>query len=48
MAKEHGDATRLVTIVQARLDAGRDDRLGLLQAQRKATQIELNAAESAG
>ena len=43
MAQEHSDATRLVTIVQARLDAGQDDRLGLLQAQRKATQIELNA-----
>ena len=42
MAKEHGDASRLVTIVQARLDAGHDDRLDLLQAQRKATQIELN------
>jgi len=42
MAQEHGDASRLVTIVQARLDAGHDDRLDLLQAQRKATQIELN------
>ena len=42
MVKEHGDASRLVTIVQARLDAGHDDRLDLLQAQRKATQIELN------
>lgn len=42
MAQEHGDATRLVTIVQERLDAGEDDRLNLLEAQRKATQIELN------
>jgi len=42
MAQEHGDATRLVTIVQERLDAGHDDRMDLLQAQRKATQIELN------
>jgi len=42
MAQEHGDATRLVTIVQERLDAGEDDRMSLLQAQRKATQIELN------
>ena len=42
MAKEHEDASRLVTIVRARLDAGHDDRLDLLQAQRKATQIELN------
>ena len=31
-----------MTIVQARLDAGDDDRLDLLEAQRKATQIELN------
>ena len=42
MAQEHSDATRLVTIVQERLDAGQDDRMNLLQAQRKATQIELN------
>jgi outer membrane protein TolC len=42
MAQEHGDATRLVTIVQDRLNAGRDDRMRLLQAQRRATQIELN------
>ena len=31
MAQEHGDATRLVTIVQERLDAGEDDRLDLLR-----------------
>lgn len=43
MNEEHSDATRLVTIVQERLDAGHDDRMNLLQAQRKATQIELNA-----
>jgi len=42
MAKEHGDATRLVTIVEDRLNAGQDDRMRLLQAQRQATQIELN------
>jgi outer membrane protein TolC len=42
MAQEHGDASRLVTIVEDRLNAGHDDRMDLLQAQRKATQIELN------
>ena len=42
MAEEHGDATRLVTIVEERLNAGRDDRMRVLQAQRQATQIELN------
>lgn len=42
MAQEHNDATRLVTIVQDRLDAGRDDRMSLLHAQRTAKQIELN------
>jgi outer membrane protein TolC len=42
MAQEHGDATRLVTIVEDRLNAGQDDRMRLLQAQRQATQIELN------
>jgi len=42
MAQEHGDATRLVAIVQDRLNAGQDDRMSLLKAQRTATQIELN------
>jgi len=42
MAQEHGDATRLVTIVEDRLNTGIDDRMKLLEAQRKATQIELN------
>ena len=42
LAQEHSDATRLVTIVQDRLNAGEDDRMSLLEAQRKATQIELN------
>jgi outer membrane protein TolC len=42
MTQEHSDATRLVTIVQDRLNAGRDDRMSLLKAQRTATQIELN------
>jgi outer membrane protein TolC len=40
--QEHGDATRLVTIVQDRLDVGQDDQLSLLRAQRTATQIELS------
>jgi outer membrane protein TolC len=42
MTEEHGDATRLVTIAQDRYDAGQDTRMDLLQAQRTATQIELN------
>ncbi len=43
MAKEHGDATRLVTIVQDRLDAGQDDRMELAARRSgQATQIELN------
>ncbi len=42
MAQEHGDAMRLVTIVQERMNAGQDDRMSLLHAQRTATQIELN------
>jgi outer membrane protein TolC len=40
--QEYGDATRLVTIVQDRLNAGQDDRMSLLRAQRTAAQIELN------
>jgi outer membrane protein TolC len=42
MKQEHGDATRLVMIVHDRLDAGKDDQLSLLRAQRTATQIELS------
>jgi outer membrane protein TolC len=42
MAQEHRDATRLVTIVQDRLNAGEDDQMSLLRAQRTETQIELN------
>jgi outer membrane protein TolC len=42
LSQEYGDATRLVTIVQERLDAGQDDDLSLLHAQRTAKQIELN------
>jgi outer membrane protein TolC len=42
MTQEYGAATRLVTIVQERLDAGQDDRMSLLRAQRSAKQIELN------
>jgi outer membrane protein TolC len=40
--QEYGDATRLVTIVQDRLNAGQDDRMSLLRAQRTATQIDLD------
>jgi outer membrane protein TolC len=42
LAQEHGDATRLVTIVQDRLNAGQDDRMSLLRAQRTAAQTELS------
>ncbi|MGA8939788.1 MAG: TolC family protein [Acidobacteriaceae bacterium] len=42
MNQEYGDATRLVTIVQDRLNEGIDTRINLLNAQRKQTQIELN------
>jgi outer membrane protein TolC len=42
MAQEHGDAARLVKIVEDRLNAGQDDRMSLLRAQRTSTQIELN------
>ena len=42
MTQEYGAATRLVTIVQERLDAGQDDRMSLLRAQRSAKQIELD------
>ena len=42
MTREHSDASRLVAIVQDRLNAGQDDRMSLLKAQRTATQIELN------
>jgi outer membrane protein TolC len=42
LTQESSDAARLVTIVQDRLNAGQDDRMSLLRAQRTATQIELN------
>ncbi len=42
LTEEHGDATRLVTIVQDRLNAGEDTRMSLLRAQRTETQIQLN------
>ncbi len=42
LKQEYGDATRLVTIVQDRLNAGQDDQLSLLHAERTAKQIELN------
>ncbi|MGA7156210.1 MAG: TolC family protein [Acidobacteriaceae bacterium] len=42
MNQEYGDATRLVTIVQDRLNEGIDTRINSLNAQRKQTQIQLN------
>lgn len=42
LSHEYRDATRLVTIVQERLDAGQDDQMSLLRAERTAKQIELN------
>lgn len=42
MSQEYADATRLVDIVQDRYQAGQDTRMDLLQAQRTATQIQLN------
>ncbi len=42
LTQERGDATRLVTIVQDRLNAGQDNRMSLLRAQRSAKQIELD------
>jgi outer membrane protein TolC len=41
MAQEYGYASRLVAIVQDRMDAGRDSRIELLQARRTAAQIHL-------
>jgi outer membrane protein TolC len=41
ITQEYGYATRLVAIVQDRLDAGRDSRIELLQARRTAAQIHL-------
>lgn len=41
MTNEYGFATHLVTIVQDRLEAGQDNRMELLRAQRTAKQIEL-------
>ena len=42
LTQEYRDATRLVTIVQDRLNAGQDDQMSLLRAQRTAKQIELD------
>lgn len=42
MTQEYGDAMRLVSIVQDRLNAGQDTRMNLLRAQRTAKQIELD------
>ena len=42
MDQEVGDADRLATIAQERLDAGEDTRMDLLKAQRTAAQIQLN------
>jgi outer membrane protein TolC len=41
MAEEYGFASRLITIVQDRLNAGQDTRIQLLQARRTAAQIHL-------
>lgn len=41
MDEEYGFAKRLVAIVQDRLDAGQDTKIGLLQARRTAAQIHL-------
>ena len=41
LAQEYGFATRLVTIVQDRLDAGKDTRMDLLEARKTAQQIHL-------
>jgi outer membrane protein TolC len=45
-AQEHGFATRLVTIVQERLDSGLESRVELLHAQRTAKQIELQQMQT--
>lgn len=45
MTVEYGSATRLVRIVQDRLDAGQDSRLELLRAERTAKQIALQKLE---
>jgi outer membrane protein TolC len=42
MGEEYGYATRLVTIVQERLDGGQDTKMDLLRARRTAAQIHLN------
>jgi outer membrane protein TolC len=42
MTQEYSDAMRLVSIVQARLNAGQDTRMNLLRSQRTAKQIELD------
>ena len=46
MTQEYGIASRLVTIVQQRLDAGQDTRIELLRAQRSATQIQLEQLQT--
>jgi outer membrane protein TolC len=42
LTQESSDAARLVTIVQDRLNAGQNDRMSVLRAERAAKQIELN------
>lgn len=42
MSQEYGYATRLVAIVQDRVDAGQDSRMELLRAKRTAAQIHLD------
>jgi len=46
MTDEHNFATRLVSIVQERLDAGLESRVELLRAQRTAKQIELQQLQT--
>jgi outer membrane protein TolC len=41
MGQEFGDATRLVAIVQDRLNAGQDNRIDLLKARQTAAQVHL-------
>jgi outer membrane protein TolC len=46
-AQELGFATRVTTIIQERLDAGRDTRVDLLKARRTAKEIELQQLQIA-
>lgn len=46
LTQEYGYATRLVTIIQERLDAGQDTRIELLRARRSATQVQLEQLQA--